>query len=300
MKIIHNNSLSQKIKNELIELISVCKNIDGTESKIYWDILNTQRSISGNFFYYNNKKLIGYLSFFLFEENAAHISALVHPDYRRQGVFLRLLHAASIEMQKIFIKKIIFPIPKQNEMAKSAVKFLSGNFLYDEYQMVREGVNLEEDNLLENNKLLENNNLSCQRALSWHLATLKDLELIAEIDSICFNSDYALVLKRFEDTIIDANRQIWLLNLEDKIIGKCHVHFDEKGAYLHNICILPDYQNSGYGKIFLKLIINQLIQSNHDYLYLDVIAHQIAAKHIYEKCHFKVTQVTEYWELLVD
>ena len=130
-------------------------------------------------------------------------------------------------------------------------------------------------------------------------ADLSDLPFISEMDTICFNTDYTVMLNRFQETIYDPDRQIWLLHLEHQVIGKCHLEFDEKGVYIHNFCILPTHQKLGYGTIFLKLMINQLMDAHYDYLYLDLIAEKASALHIYQHCHFMVVHTDEYQVVLI-
>lgn len=281
-----NDQLSDIELKNLMCLANVCVQHDGVIIKLHWDIIKHQREITGNFLCYDEDNLIGYLSFFLFEEDAVHISAMVHPEYRRQSIFLRLLQAACIEIINLGINKIKFSIPIENEMAKLCLSTLGGEFSYFEYKMARTS-HLPE--------VLASNILTIRNAC------IDEVALIAEMDSICFNSDYAIILQRYQDTMRDANRQIWLAYLGDECIGKAHVCFEGNKAFIHDVAILPGYQKNGYGTFLLKYLINRLIQL-HDchQMHLEVDAKNDSALNMYKKCGFKITNTYEYWTLRVN
>lgn len=275
-----NDHLTEHELNELRNLNSVCCNHDGAASKVYWDIIKHKREIAGNFLCYRENILMGYLSFFLFDEDAVHVSAMVHPDHRRKKVFLNLLHVACTEIVKFNINKIKFSFPIKNKMAQMCLVALSGKFLYFEYMMERISPLTE---------TIESNVLSIKQA------NKSDVELMASLDSICFKSDYEVMFQRFKNTINEPNRQTWLAYLGDECIGKAHIDFDKDKAFIHDVCIIPAKQKNGHGTILLKAVINRLINfDNCHQMNLEVAAENESALHLYKKCGFQIIDTYEY------
>ncbi|HEX4046162.1 MAG TPA: GNAT family N-acetyltransferase [Gammaproteobacteria bacterium] len=276
-----NHGLNKHELTQLIQLAEICQQHDNALPKMYWDLLKTHRSRPGNFLGYQQHVLIAYLSYFLFYDDAAHISALVHPDYRQQGIFSQLLQLVWTPLLEVGIKKVIFSFPQKNDVTRKCLLALNAKFLYFEYLMER--ISAMPESVTENNLVLQ-------------LADKNNLELMAMLDVAAFNSDYSTMLQRFQKTIDDLDRQVWLVYLQQQCIGKAHVHFnpDEQSAVIHDVGILPSEQKKGYGTVLLKLVINRLIQAGYTKIRLEVIANNQAAIRVYERCQFMVREVYEY------
>lgn len=273
--------LTAEEREQLKLLAEACYKQDNHAIKIYWDILKNKRDIPGNFLCYDEgHQLIGYLSFFLFDDDAVTVSALVHPGYRRQKIFSSLLHRAYPEIKRLSVHKIIFSFPQKNEMAKKCLSVLGASFLSMEYRM---------DRFLSQPELVYDNKLKIRKA------NQTDLDLAARIDVSCFNSEYQVMFQRFQNTIMNSDREIWLAYLDKNCIGKAHIYFDQEGAFIHDVGIIPSHQNKGFGTDLLKFIVNDLINRQQYQMYLEVITTNESALHLYTRCHFNITHVYENW-----
>lgn len=277
--------LTPSLQQDLEQLLARCQKVDGVDTLIHWDILKTKREIPGNFFLYQQNQLIAYLSFFHFDENAMHISAAVDPLCRRKKIFSQLLNRARLETKPFHIQQFIIPFPAKNAVARLCLQALSGQFMHLEYRMAR---------MTSAPESLPPTPLVFRQALPIHLPTL------AQLDARCFLSDYEVMFKRFTETLSDPHREVWLAFLSDTCIGKGHLYFDEKTATLHDLCIEPTQQGQGYGDCLLKYLINHVItQKNCTALSLEVTADNASAIGLYQRNHFQVTAVFEYWRCAV-
>jgi ribosomal protein S18 acetylase RimI-like enzyme len=273
--------LTSKELEQLKLLAEVCNKQDNHSTKIYWDILKNKRDIPGNFLCYDEcHQLIGYLSFFLFDDDAVTVSALVHPAYRRQKIFSSLLHRAYPEIKSLGIHKIIFSFPQKNDMAKKCLTALGASFLSMEYRM---------DRVLTQLEAVYDHKLKIRKA------NQTDIDLAARLDVSCFNSEYQVMLQRFQNTIMDLDREIWLAYLDKNCIGKAHIYVDHEGACIHDVGIIPSQQNKGFATELLKFVINDLISRQQYQMYLEVITTNETALHLYTRCHFNITDVYENW-----
>lgn len=270
---------------DLTALVQTCKLSDGREAYLYWDIIKNKREVPGNFLCYDQDKLLAYFGFFLLDEDAVHINALVHPDVRRQGIFTELFNIACVEIKKLNIKKLIFIYSQQEAVIRWYLSERNGVILYNEYRMDRQSDEIEPLN---------------DSSLNYRLATPADVLLLAKLDTDCFSSEYTVMLQRFKQTILEPTRRVWLAYLGDQCIGKAHAILTNSQGYIHDVCIIPSYQHKGYGTELLKHTINQLISDDECHaMYLEVTTTNESALHIYQKCGFKITSVTEYTQVVI-
>lgn len=102
--------LSEQEQQEIRELADVCNLLDGIQLKLNWVSLQTRSEEETNdFLVYNDAgDLIGYLGMYVFCSSEAEISGMVHPRYRRQGIFRKLVDAALAECRLRDIPKVLF------------------------------------------------------------------------------------------------------------------------------------------------------------------------------------------------
>lgn len=295
--IIQNFQLKENQLVQVKNLFEICETHDKTTPKIYWSLLSEDRPQGENFLLYfnpdntthetNESVLVGYLSFFFFDEEGAEISVLIHPEYRNRGVFRELLKIACKDIVK-FSKsnKATFLLPnKENKEIKRDLKSLNAKFSHFEYNLERISQKLE---------VIPQTNLRIQQA------TKDDINLLANIHFECFQSDFDLMLARFTETISDSNREIWLCYRDNICLGKIHIRYEENEAYIHDFCILPEYQNEGNGKILLQSIINHVIkEKKFTNIYTDFISADESGLNLYTNCHFKIKNTNKSWSMRI-
>src|SRR5579883_2498152 len=76
---------------EIRQLASLCNTYEQLDMKLNWDMLNARPDNETNdFLYYDHGILAGYLALFSFNANEGELSGMVHPAYRRRGIFSQL------------------------------------------------------------------------------------------------------------------------------------------------------------------------------------------------------------------
>ncbi|MCD6044912.1 MAG: N-terminal acetyltransferase, family, partial [Gammaproteobacteria bacterium] len=121
---------------------------------------------------------------------------------------------------------------------------------------------------------------------------------LAEVHVRCFDSDLELMTERFAKTITMPNRRCFLALHHGKAIGAAHVRIDGSGsACLHDIGIVPEKQNFGFGVQLLKLVLNTLIADGQTQFHMVVAADNQRALKLYQRCHFTVEQAYQFWRM---
>lgn len=84
-----------------------------------------------------------------------------------------------------------------------------------------------------------------------------------------------------------------LLLIDEKVAGFAEFKIVEGEADLQMIALKKEYQNKGYGKLFLSKLINELKEKGIEYVYLEVSEKNLPALKLYEKLGFEKLEIRE-------
>lgn len=275
--------LNKQNFNALKTLADVCEQSDHITPRIYWDLTTVPRITPCHYLYTLNDHLVGYLGYYLFMTEEAELTALVHPDYRQQGIFTRLLNKAQDDLKQLGIKAIQFSFPEGQELAINYLTHRGAKPIYTEIQM---------HHTLQNGKPLDD-----AMPLHFQQAAQHDAALLAKIDHQCFGSDIKLMEERFRQILPESHRYAWIAYLNRQPIGKIHVRLEPEQAYVHDVGVLPDYQGQSYGKLIMRYLFNWLSRFGYQKICLEVMSTNQRALNLYKGLGFIVTRTDEYWRL---
>ncbi|HEY6542550.1 MAG TPA: GNAT family N-acetyltransferase, partial [Ktedonobacteraceae bacterium] len=89
-------------------LIDICDQHDGLRMRIGMEMLRERSGEESNdFLYYADGQLVGYLEADSYGRQEKELTGMVHPDFRRRGIFTALYTAAREEFQQRDVQKLI-------------------------------------------------------------------------------------------------------------------------------------------------------------------------------------------------
>ncbi|MFT3741273.1 MAG: GNAT family N-acetyltransferase [Gammaproteobacteria bacterium] len=260
---------------------------DGYKVKIYWHIVENRLTREFNdFFYYLDGNLIGYLAIYTFENHEAEMSAVVHPSFRRKGIFKKLLSEAVFEFKQRNINSCVWVCPRQSPLNTEYLQAREAKYTFSQIEMMAQ-------NEPEAAEL---------PPISLQLATKEDLVTLAQLGSTSFNSSFTDTLQRFTENMTEKNRVAWLASIPDHPnIGKIHVRYDvNKTAFIHDLCILPEFRGRRLAMSMILQTMRMLRNKGQRNFMLDVECHNEGALKLYEKCGFVTTAAFDFWQVEVD
>jgi ribosomal protein S18 acetylase RimI-like enzyme len=279
--------LSRLHKNDL----RIIKNLvdhslqqDGFKIKLYWNILQNRLTQELNdLFYFVDGNLAGYLALFTFEAEEAEISLIVHPKYRRQGIYKKLLAEALLELQQRRISKALCICPQGSFIDQSYLQAFKPGYVFSQTEMATTEIPVFQG-------LPE---------VTLRLVELADLPLIAKMGSISFQASFAETLQRFTENMQEKNRKIWLLSTPQHAnVGKIHVRYDEnQTAFIHDLCVLPEYRGKRYALAMVVKAMQMLRQQGQRFFTLDVECDNTNALRLYELCGYKKISTYDFWRV---
>ncbi len=264
-------------------LMDLSTHTDGFKTKFYWNIIyDRQTSEFNDLLYSIDGNLAGYLALFTFKIDEAEISAVVHPKYRRQGIFKKLLAEAALELRQRRLPRALFICHQSATTIAHYLKSLGAQYLYSQVEMTAMHDPVQKE----------------LPTVELRLAGIDDVVTLAKIGAESFGSPFLEVLQRFIENMKDRNRKAWLVSVHGENIGKIHVRYEaDKTAFIHDLCIMPKHRGQNYAMAMILQTMQLLKNEGYKVITLDVEYHNKGALKLYERCGFETTAAYDFWHV---
>lgn len=281
--------LKQYISEEDYNNIEILKNICLKEEKMFLKLeldyklnvsqMNRKSDIKNinEFLCYSGETLIGYIGICNFGGDAGELTGMIHPLYRRKGIFKRLYTLAKEECIRRKFKRILLVSDKNSVTGLQFISSTDAIYSFSEYEM-------KLDNIIVSN---ENKHIILRKASN------SDAEEISKQNSIYFGGTHELVIMPEDEE--KNNKVTYMIELNSKIIGKIKIDFDDKSGFISGFGILPEYRRKGFGGEAIKSALEILKYYNIHSVGLEVAAENKNALNLYKACGFKEMSVMDYY-----
>jgi ribosomal protein S18 acetylase RimI-like enzyme len=287
MKVKMNNSfikLKERIDksdfNDINNLKDACIDYDKIHLKLEIDYKLSNGEKYGNnmnkineFMFYDDNKLVGYAGICDFGGDEIEVNGMVHPEYRRRGIFTRLFSLVKDEFNKRDSKGMLLLSDNNSIGGISFIKRITDDYHHSEYDM-----NLDMDVIHKENF----DNLVFRKVVKEDIAKIarENLKFFNDndIDGILFDSTY-------------------VLETGNVIIGKVRLEIVDNIGGIYGLEVLPEYRGKGYGRELLIRSINKLKESKVNAINLQVETKNNNALNLYKSCGFKVNYTMDYYIL---
>ena len=266
--------------NDINNLNNACIDYDKIHLKLEIDYKLSNGEKYGNnmnkineFMFYDDNKLVGYAGICDFGGDEIEVNGMVHPEYRRRGIFTRLFSLVKDEFNKRDSKGMLLLSDNNSIGGISFIKRITDDYHHSEYDM-----NLDMDVIHKENF----DNLVFRKAAKEDITKIagENFEFINDndIDGILFDSTY-------------------VLETGNVIIGKVRLEIVDNIGGIYGLEILPEYRGKGYGRELLIRSINKLKESKVNAINLQVETKNNNALNLYKSCGFKVNYTMDYYIL---
>lgn len=317
MKIIQNCwiKLKNTIDHEDYDLINKlqeqCSDEDKTALKLELDykrgltLENGKNSSSRNmneFMFFAGKQLIGYVGICSFGNVGAplEMNGMVHPEYRRQGVFSKLSELVIAEWRGRNSSTMLLLSDRKSISGQSFIKGTGAQYKHSEYEMY----------------LQKSNEESLQRQLcgvTFRKATNADAREIMRQNAIYFNDEFQKLIDTEKDNKSDSafaeaenilpeeeekrGMITYLAEKDHQIIGKVNLQLTSNIGAIYGLGVLPEHRGKGFGRTILMMAIEKLIKENANEIMLQVVIENSNALNLYKSCGFVERATMDYYEI---
>lgn len=274
--------------NDINKLKNICFDYDKTYLKLETDYkLNNINTYSDNlkhineFMFFHENKLIAYAGICDFGGDAIEVNGMVHPDYRRKGIFTRLFSLVKDEFCKRDAKEMLLLSDNSSYGGIEFIKKTSNSYDHSEYDMNLDMNVTHEVNL---------NDLIFRKALR------SDAKNMAK-ENFEFFGEYDFEGIADEKGELNSSNCTYLIELNNVIIGKSRLEVNENIGGIYGLEVLPDYRGKGFGRKLLLLSINKLKEKGVSSITLQVETNNKNALNLYTSCGFKENYTMTYYSI---
>ena len=295
------SGLNQEDYDLINGLLMRCMQNDGITLKLELDYKlsdakNTSEAagIQGinEFMYFNGTELIGYVGICGFGGGSAplEITGMVHPAYRRHGIFTKLHELVKDECRRRNAAGVLLLCDKKSDSGHEFLNSFGALYKYSEFEMYlrdeHKGIAKEllHEIILRKASNEDAGEVARQNAIySSDRAEQEDKDAPAEI----------LLLPEEEEK---RGMTIYLAESEEEIIGKVHLQVSSGIGGIYGLGVLPEYRGKGYGRAILLKAVEKLKAVKAEQIMLQVAAENEKALSLYKSCGFEEMSVMDYFE----
>ena len=131
--------LSEDELAAISQLIQVCDTYEGLHTRLGFDMLRSRPADRVyDFLYYEQGMLVGYLALQGHgSDEEKELVAIVHPNFRRRGIFRTLLDATKTELRPRGGKRLILTCERSSQSGQACMHAIGATLDFSEYDMVR-------------------------------------------------------------------------------------------------------------------------------------------------------------------
>jgi ribosomal protein S18 acetylase RimI-like enzyme len=269
---------------QIDQLAAICNTHEELTMKLNWSRLNNRPPHETNdFLACAADQLVGYLALYAFNDREVEVSAMTHPDFRRQGIFARLAKEARREIARRGIPDLLFFCERKSTAGITALQAIGGQYETSEYRMdLRQNVPP----------------VAVPAGLQTRPARAEDIPLMAHMDNLCFGMPIEETTKNLQADLVEGNRkQATIITVNGETVGKIYVVHGGPDVYIGAFCMLPEHRGKGYGKAVLSQTVANLTAQGHKNITLEVATENDNALLLYQHCGFETTTAFDYYRL---
>jgi ribosomal protein S18 acetylase RimI-like enzyme len=268
---------------EIRQLAQICQEHQPLELRLNWDALALRNGSQANeHLYYRDDTRIGFFSMDGLGFDEAEGTGMVHPSYRRQGVFRALVAAACEECRQNNTQSLILFFDHRSDAAIAFCNAIGAQHDFSEHNM-----RLDDPNRLP----------QVEQRLDFRKATQADAPAIGTIQAQDFNADPERVQQNVARNMQSPFYRYYIATLDQVPIGTLNVQNIGGEAYIYGFVVRPDQRGRGYGKEILARTIADIVAERSQPVFLEVETENDPAFGLYRSFGFQVTTTYDYYRL---
>ena len=239
------------------------------------------------FMYFDGDELIGYIGICDFggPGSTIEVTGMVAPEYRRQGVFMKLHDLVTAECRHRSAQNILVLCDSGSVSGQAFIQVIGAVYKYSEIEMY-----------LQNGFQEISGKQRC--GITLRKATNADYGEICMQDAIYFgDEDTSAESAAMPEDEEKRGMTIYLAEKDKQVIGKVNLQTSAKVGGIYGLGVLPEYRGKGFGKAILLEAVEKLKEAKSQKIMLQVATENLTALGLYRSCGFHETSVMDYFEL---
>lgn len=238
------------------------------------------------FFYFADARLVGYAGICRFGHGPLEVNGMVHPAYRRQGVFSQLWRLVRSEGERS--GSLLLLSDRSSQAGAAFCQAVGAQYAHSEYEMVWQPAA---------------GWMSAPAAVTLRPALNADAAEIARQNALFFGEEHsdsagAETVTVWPEEEAQRGMYIYLAEHNGHIVGKVNVQKVDGVGGIYGLGVLPEWRGQGLGRAILQQAIGQLRTGEIKEIMLQVAVDNARALSLYTSCGFVTTSTMDYfrWE----
>ena len=239
-------TLTEAEISHIEQLTTICNSYEGLSMRLALDMLRKRpEKARHDFLYYIDGTLVGYLNVDTWGTRVKELTGMVHPDYRRRGIFRSLLTTARDEWLDKGIQKFILICEHCSRSGLAFLEAIGAHHDFSEHEMVL-GIFRERQSMRKENERVHTRK-----------ADANDFEFLVSI--IATDRGDEEQAKQFVAKVFqELKRPFYLGVLGEEAIGCLNLDETEKEIGIYGFVVRPEYRGRGYGRQILEDVIRTI------------------------------------------
>lgn len=274
---------------ELEQLVALCSSREHLLTLLDYNMLDRPNLPTDDLFlYYRADQLVGCLLLDRYHSNMKEVTGLVHPDFRRQGIFRELLAAARGECVSRGITRLLFVCETTSTSGQAFLQAIGAGREFAEHRMLLQAFQP---------RFQYDDHLVFREALR------EDRDELAVVLAADFDDDREKALQHVLRAFERPNQRFYLATYGGGEVScgepvgtvRCEEMPQEIGIY--GFFVRPPYRGRGHGRQIMEETIATIRETSQKMIMLEVDANNFTAFNLYRSLGFAVDRTYEYYGL---
>jgi len=288
VKLVATKGLLDEQVQQIITLAKECEASDGFDVSVNLNVSMLQNrpvDQTNDFLYYHDGHLVGFLGIYaIVSQKQVEISGMVHPAYRRKGIFRALYAKAKAECEARQVTQILLVCNRESEAASAFAKASSATYQFSEYRLdYTEGTDAGA------------NAASVDPRLQLRPATATDFDTLVAIGVSGFGGAPEQTAAVVTRNLSKSSHQCYLALYDAEPVGMITASLEEDMYYISGFCVKKELQGKGLGRKILSQTVDILKQKGSNGISLEVDVDNQNALSLYQSIGFAVVSVSDYY-----
>jgi ribosomal protein S18 acetylase RimI-like enzyme len=265
------------------DLAAICNVHDHGALRLNRDVLMTRSATETNdFLYIADDRLVGFLPLFVFSNSETEASGMVHPEYRRRGIFTQLYLAALDRVRAMGETRVLFMVERGSLSGKGFVEMQGGALHHAEYAMTLGAPSPVQ---------VRHPAMETRRAVGEDATAM--VRILAEAFGESPDDPAA-----FARGMAAHPNHHWYVAVEnDTVLAVLNAQMTDDAVGIYGFAVTPQAQGRGYGRQMLGQTITMILAERPRRVTLEVATDNEHALALYTSCGFAQTTVYDYYRV---
>ncbi len=269
------------------ELVAVCNAFDQLDFSLVLEIAkeyeDRESKDSNIYLYYEHNRLVGALVLDSFGTEDKELNGVVHPEYRRKGIFTALTNAARSDVPERGIHQLTFLCDRFSQSGQAFIQFIGAKYDFSEHSMILRDFKEHEP---------------YKERILLRPAFMEDAPLLAHITATSFGESERRTQEHLKKDIVNPRRRYFLASWGNEPVG-CFNLWLGNTIGIYAFCVRPEYRRHGFARQMLEQIIRQIRRETTQDITLEVDTTNTAAIALYHAVGFQEITTVGYYTLTV-